>query len=127
MSEHAPSLSIITACLNSEGTIAETLESVRRQDYAGEVEHIVVDGGSTDGTIDIVRAAGLRHVSEPDRGLTHALNKGIAMAHGEIIGALNADDTYLPGALSRVGTAFAEHPEAEWVTGPCPIVDADGR
>jgi glycosyltransferase involved in cell wall biosynthesis len=122
-----PSLTIITASYNGAATIAETLESVRSQRYDGELEHIVVDGGSTDATMDIVRAAGLRHVSEPDRGLTHALNKGIAMARGELVGSLNADDTYLPGALQRVGEAFAAHPGAEWVTGPCTIVDGEGR
>ena len=121
-----PSITIVTAALNSERTIAETLRSVREQAYAGELEHVVVDGGSTDGTLEIVRAAGLRFVSEPDRGLTDALNKGIAMARGEIVGSLNSDDTYLPGALARVGEAFAAHPEVEWVTGRCPIVDDRG-
>jgi glycosyltransferase involved in cell wall biosynthesis len=122
-----PSLTIVTAAYNAAATIAATIESVRAQDYAGELEHVVVDGGSTDGTVDIVRAAGLRFVSEPDRGLTHAINKGIAMARGEVVGSLNADDTYLPGALARVGAAFAEHPEAEWVSGRCLIVDDAGN
>ncbi|MEA2667064.1 MAG: hypothetical protein QOI11_4008 [Candidatus Eremiobacteraeota bacterium] len=120
-------MTIVTASLNSEATIGETLRSVREQRYAGEVEHVVVDGGSSDGTLDVVRAAGVRFVSEPDRGLTHALNKGIAMARGEIVGSLNSDDAYLPGALGRVGKAFAAHPEVEWVTGRCPIVDEHGR
>jgi glycosyltransferase involved in cell wall biosynthesis len=122
-----PSITIVTAAMNSERTIAATLRSVSEQAYDGELEHNVVDGGSTDGTVAIVRAAGLRFVSEPDRGLTDALNKGIAMARGEIVGSLNSDDTYLPGALERVGAAFAAHPEVEWVTGRCPIVDDDGR
>jgi glycosyltransferase involved in cell wall biosynthesis len=122
-----PSITIVTAAMNSERTIAASLRSVAERGFGGELEHIVVDGGSTDGTLDIVRAAGLRFVSEPDRGLTDALNKGIAMARGEIVGSLNSDDTYLPGALERVGAAFAAHPEVEWVTGRCPIVDDDGR
>jgi len=121
-----PSLTIVTPSYNAEATIAETLESVRSQAYPGELEHVVVDGGSTDATMEIVRAAGLRHVSEPDRGLTHALNKGIAMATGDVVASLNADDTYLPGALVRAGEAFAANPEAEWVTGPCTIVDEHG-
>ena len=66
-------------------------------------------------------------MSEPDGGLTQALNKGIAMARNEVVGSLNADDTYLPGALRRVGAAFAAHPQVEWVTGRCPIVDEHGR
>jgi glycosyltransferase involved in cell wall biosynthesis len=122
-----PSITIVTASLNSERTIAATLRSVRVQDYAGDLEHVVVDGGSTDGTLEIVRAAGLRFVSEPDRGLTDALNKGIAMARGEVVGSLNSDDAYLPGALGRVGAAFAAHPEVEWITGRCPIVDDQGN
>ena len=126
MSQPLPSITIVTASLNSESTIAETLRSVRDQRYDGELEHVVVDGGSSDGTIEIVEAAGLRFVSEPDRGLTHALNKGIAMARGEVVGSLNADDTYLLGALERVGTAFAAHPRVEWVTGRCAIVDEHG-
>ncbi|CAN5156068.1 hypothetical protein BH20ACT16_BH20ACT16_15600 [soil metagenome] len=121
-----PPFTIVTAALNAERTIAQTLRSVREQDYAGAVEHVVVDGGSADATVDIVRAAGLRFVSEPDRGLTHAINKGIAMARGDIVGSLNADDTYLPGALTRVGKAFAAHPDVEWVTGRCLIVDEHG-
>jgi GT2 family glycosyltransferase len=122
-----PSITVVTASYNAADTIGETLRSVREQGYGGEVEHIVVDGGSTDGTVDIVQAHGLRYVSEADRGLTHAINKGIAMAHGDVVGSLNADDTYLPGALALVGRAFADHPAAEWVTGRCLIVDADGN
>lgn len=122
-----PSITVVTPTFNSEATIAETLRSVADQHYPGALEHIVVDGGSTDATLAVVRSAGLRHVSEPDRGLTHALNKGIAMARNDVVGSLNSDDTYLPGALGAVDAAFAGHPEAEWVTGPCVIVDDRGQ
>jgi glycosyltransferase involved in cell wall biosynthesis len=120
--------SIVTPCLNAEATIAQTLESVRRQEVPG-VEHVIVDGGSTDGTMDLVRAAGdhVRFVSEPDNGLSDAVNKGIGMARNDVIGWLNADDVYLPGALARVATAFAQRPDALWATGRCLIIDADGR
>jgi glycosyltransferase involved in cell wall biosynthesis len=123
----AVSFSVVTPCLDAEATIAEALASVREQGYA-PLEHVVVDGGSTDGTMEIVRAAGdhVRWISEPDRGLSDAMNKGIAMAQGDVIGWLNADDVYLPGALRRVADAFARRPDAEWVTGRCLIVDADG-
>lgn len=109
------------------GTIEHTLASVREQGYAS-VEHIVVDGGSTDETVELLKQAqGVRYVSEPDRGLSHAVNKGIAMAEGEVIGWLNADDLYLPGALESVGDAFERSPDALWITGLCLIVDGEGR
>ncbi len=98
------SVSIITVAYNSAETIRDTLESVRQQTYP-HVEHIVVDGASTDGTADIARA--FRHVarvvSEPDQGAYDAMNKGIALARGDIIGLLNADDTYTsPDAIQWV-------------------------
>jgi len=122
-----PTITILTPCLNAARTLPATLASVRAQDHPG-VEHIVVDGGSTDGTLDLLRAAPeVRWISEPDRGLAHALNKGIAMAAGDVVGELNADDLYAAGALAAVAEAFADHPEAPWVTGSCPIIDARGR
>ncbi|WP_053225810.1 glycosyltransferase family 2 protein [Solirubrobacter soli] len=122
-----PTLTIITPCLNAVATLPATLESVRAQGYPG-LEHIVVDGGSTDGTVELLRGAeGIRWISESDRGLSHALNKGIAMATGEVIGELNADDVYEPGALTAVGTALAEHPDAMWLTGYCRIIDGTGQ
>ena len=123
----ALTFSIITPSLNSAATIGETLQSLRRQGLA-HVEHLVIDGGSTDGTLDILRAAdGVRWISEPDRGLSHAMNKGIAMASNEVVGWLNADDVYLDGALERVSAALEDEPEALWATGRCRITDADGQ
>jgi len=120
-------ITVVTPAFNARPTIEETLASVRAQDHP-DVEHVVVDGGSTDGTVDILRATeGIRWVSEPDRGLSHAMNKGIAMATGEVVGELNADDRYSPGALRAVAAAFAERPGVEWVTGRCPIIDAGGH
>ena len=117
---------MVTPSFNAAATIQDTLRSVREQDYP-HVEHLVVDGASTDGTVDLLREAGVRHVSEPDRGLSHAMNKGVALANGDIIGWLNADDAYLPGALTAIGEAFAARPQAEWATGRCIIVDGSGR
>ncbi len=123
----SPRLTVVTPCLNAVATLPEALRSVREQNHP-DVEHIVVDGGSTDGTVDVLRATeGVRWVSEPDRGLSHAMNKGIAMATGEVVGELNADDRYRPGALRAVAAAFAERPDVEWVTGRCPIIDAAGH
>ena len=123
-----PSLTIVTPCLNSAATLPEALESVRSQGLGDLVEHVVVDGGSRDGTAELLRDAdGVDWVSEPDRGLSDAMNKGVARAQGEWIGWLNADDYYLPGALERVRAAAAASPDAVWLTAPCLIVDADGR
>ncbi|HXD56264.1 MAG TPA: glycosyltransferase family 2 protein [Thermoleophilaceae bacterium] len=122
-----PSITVVTPCLNARATLEEALASVRSQDY-DRVEHVVVDGGSTDGTVELLeKAEGIRFVSEPDRGLSDAMNKGIGMAQGDVIGWLNADDMYLPGALSKVARAFEEHPDALWATGRCRIIDGAGR
>ena len=122
-----PSITVVTPCLNAAGTIAGALESVRTQDYP-RLEHVVVDGGSTDGTLDILeRAEGVRFVSEPDHGRADAVNKGVAMAGGDVIGWLNADDRYEAGALEAVGRALAGRPDVAWVTGYCRIVDGAGR
>jgi GT2 family glycosyltransferase len=92
------------------------------------VEHLVIDGGSTDGTVELLRAAdGVRFISEPDRGLADAVNKGIVRARGEVIGWLNADDAYTGGALHRVGRALEDRPDALWATGRCLIEDGSGR
>jgi len=121
-----PRITVVTPALNAAATIEETLRSVREQDY-DNVEHVVVDGGSTDGTVEILRRTeGIRWVSEADDGLSDAMNKGIALAEGEIIGWLNADDFYLPGALGRVAETFRADPEATWLTGYCRIVDGSG-
>jgi glycosyltransferase involved in cell wall biosynthesis len=122
-----PSISVVTPCLNAVGTIEEALESVRSQGYP-RVEHLVVDGGSTDGTVEVLeRAEGVRFVSEPDGGRVDAVNKGVAMTSGEVIAWLNADDRYHPGALRAVGEAFAADPDVTWVTGYCDIVGAGGE
>ena len=122
-----PTITIVTPCLDSAATIGETLDSVAPQLRAGD-EHLVVDGGSTDGTLDLLEGRErVRFISEPDRGLSDAMNKGIRLARGDVVGWLNADDVLLPGALDEVRRAFAESPDAEWATGICTIIDGDGR
>jgi glycosyltransferase involved in cell wall biosynthesis len=122
-----PSISVITPCMNAATTIAETLESVRAQGYP-QVEHIVVDGGSTDRTVELLDSMPhVRWISEPDQGRVDAANKGVGMATGDVIAWLNADDRYEPGALHAVGQALAERPEAAWATGYCRIIDGGGR
>ena len=122
-----PTISIVTPCLNAAATIGRTLGSVASQGYPG-VEHVVVDGGSTDGTLELLaQFPEVKVISEPDDGLSDAVNKGIALATGELVGWLNADDWYLPGALAAVGEAADANQRAEWFTGGCPIVDGGGN
>lgn len=120
-----PTLSIITATLNAAETLPGCLESVARQDL--DVEHILVDGQSTDQTMQVVgkyRGALSRVVSEPDQGIYDAMNKGIGLSSGEIIGLLNADDFY-PSAnvLSRVAEVF-ENPDVDACYGDLCYLDA---
>jgi glycosyltransferase involved in cell wall biosynthesis len=99
-------ISIITPSYNQAQFIEETILSVFNQNYSN-IEHIVIDGGSTDGTLEILKKySHLRWVSEPDRGQTHALNKGFRMATGDVIGWLNSDDTYCPDIFQRVAEQF---------------------
>ena len=118
--KECPLVSVITPSWNQAQFIEETLLSVKGQDYAN-LEHIVIDGGSTDGTVGILRRYeeeyNLRWVSEPDEGQSDGINKGFRMAGGEIIGWLNSDDTYMPGAVSTAVECLMEHPEAGWVHG----------
>jgi glycosyltransferase involved in cell wall biosynthesis len=106
-----PLISVITVCYNSEATLARTLQSVADQDYS-RVEHIIVDGASTDSTpaiIDCFRKRLSYVVSEPDRGIYDAMNKGLNCASGDIICFLNADDNYAhPQVLSRVAAHMRE-------------------
>ena len=102
-------ISIITVCYNSEKTIGDTLRSVFDQKYEN-IEHIIIDGGSTDRTLAVVATAGAhvaKIVSEPDNGIYDAMNKGIALATGDVVGFINADDFYPgPTVLAVVASAF---------------------
>ena len=109
--------SIITAVFNAENTIERALLSVTSQSFR-DFEYIIIDGGSTDRTLEILgkhRGDIARLVSEPDRGMYDAMNKGIAMATGEWVGILNADDWYEPDALAQAAEAAELHPEAEFI------------
>src|SRR5262245_17911524 len=124
-----PLISIVTPSFNQAAFLEETLRSVTAQEYP-RVEHIVIDGGSTDGSVDILRrhAAGLRAwVSEKDRGQSHAINKGFAIASGDVLTWLNSDDTLLPGALRAVGETFARRADVDLVYGDFVYTDAAGE
>ena len=119
-------ISIITVVHNAVSTLQETIDSVASQ-VGVEVEHIVVDGASTDGTLDIIcdNADRLAYwISEPDRGIYEAMNKGIARARGEVVGLLNADDLYAgPDVLSKVANMLAD-PGVDACYGDLVYVDA---
>ena len=114
-----PKISVVTPCFNMAGYIESTVRSILDQDYPN-LEYIVVDGGSTDGTLGIVQKHAdriARIISEPDDGQYDAVQKGFAAASGEILAWLNADDVYYPWTLQLVGQIFAEFPNVHWVTG----------
>ncbi len=123
LKDHAPErllVSVITPSLNQGAYIGQTLSSVAGQEYP-RVEHIVVDGGSTDGTLDVIRshegAYDMRWLSEPDGGMYEAINKGLRMARGEVLAYLNADDRYFPWTISTAVGEMSAYPGAGFVFG----------
>ncbi len=122
-----PEISIITPCYNAVRHLRDAMESVAGQ-RGVRVEHIVVDAGSRDGTLEILRQfPAVRWISEPDRGQADAFNKGLVLARAPLIGWLNADDVYEPGALAEIVRFFREHPQAVLVNGHLVRVDPDGK
>ncbi len=122
-------ISIVTPSFNQAAYLEATLLSLLAQDYP-QLELIVIDGGSTDGSVEIIQryASSLSHwESARDRGQSHALNKGFAHVHGDVWGWLNSDDVLEPGVLHRVAQVFSENPEIGVVYGDCVYVSADGE
>lgn len=108
-------ITVITVCRNSAATLQDTLESVLAQSWTG-YEYLVVDGGSTDGTLEMLQDVEgrfhgrLKWISEPDNGIYDAMNKGVRMSSGDVVGFLNADDYYQDnGVLETIAGAFAQH------------------
>lgn len=128
-----PQISIVTPSYNQRTFIEPALESVRSQHYPS-IEHIVVDGASTDGTVEYLRflsgKAGwehLRWISEPDKGQSDALNKGFRMASGNIIGWLNSDDVYRSGCFAAVVAAFEDNRRIDVLYGDTTWIDENSR
>lgn len=125
-------ISVITVTLNSAQFLAECLASVACQGDSLH-EHVIVDGGSTDTTLEIIKShaaadARVRWISEPDRGISDAMNKGVALATGDIISHLNSDDYYSnPQVLYSVLTCFASNPTFEWLTAGLTFVSSEGK
>lgn len=121
-------ISVITPSLNQSAFIEETIQSVLSQEGNFDLEYLVIDGGSTDETLSILKKyeRNLNWISEPDRGQSDAVNKGFAQAAGDVLGWLNSDDLYEPGALSAVAAAYEKSPFM-WCFGNCRNVDETGR
>lgn len=124
-----PLVSIITPSYNQATFLEETICSVLAQDYP-HLEYLIVDGGSTDGSVEIIQRHANRlawWVSEPDSGQTEAINKGLAKARGEIFAWLNSDDTYLPRAVTEAVAFLQDHPEIGMVYGDANLIDEAGE
>lgn len=124
-----PKISLVTCSYQQGRYVEATLRSVLEQAYPA-LEYIVIDGGSRDGSTEVVRRHAERlayWVSEPDAGQTDALAKGFARSTGDVMGWLCSDDLLLPGALDTVGRFFATHPGVDWIYGDALWIDAQGR
>ncbi len=124
----SPRFSIVTPSYNQAEFLRRTIESVRAQGRLDDVEHLVIDGGSSDGSVQVLESyPHLQWISERDSGQTEALNKGIARARGEWIIWINSDDPLLPGALDMLRGFLEEHPEAQFIYSNLTFIDAEDR
>ncbi|MBL8132610.1 MAG: glycosyltransferase [Anaerolineae bacterium] len=122
-------VSILTPSYNQAQFLPATIDSVLSQDYP-EIEYLIVDGGSSDGSravLEAIRDPRVRWVSEKDKGQANALNKGLQAATGDILTFINSDDRLLPGAVRFAVEHFAAHPETDLLHGDCEAIDTDGR
>ena len=120
-----PKITIVTPSYNQALFLEETIRSVLLQGYPN-LEYIIMDGGSTDGSVEIIQKYSpfiTSWVSEPDKGQSNALNRGFQKSNGEILAWLNSDDTFLPGTLNRIGNFFGDHPEIDVMYGNAILID----
>jgi len=122
-------ISIITTNYNTDKYLEETIKSVLNQKGDFELEYIITDGESTDGSLEIIKKYKdkLKYISEKDKGQSNGINKGLRMATGDIVAFLNADDIYLDNTLDTVVRYFKDNPECMWLTGYCKIIDENGK
>jgi len=122
-------ISIITTNYNTDKYLEETIKSILNQKGNFELEYIITDGKSTDGSLEIIKKYKdkLRYISEKDKGQSNGINKGLRMATGDIVAFLNADDIYLDNTLDTVVRYFKDNPECMWLTGYCKIIDENGK
>ena len=123
-------VSIVTPSFNQADFLTRTARSILSQTGKFDLQWIVIDGGSTDGTRELLESLNdsrLTWLSEPDRGQSHAINKGLALADGDVVAWLNSDDLYVDAALAAVADAFAADPLARWLIGRYQVIDADDR
>jgi len=130
-SEYADTMliSIVTPSYNQAHYIEKTIQSVLSQEYP-HIEHLIVDGGSTDSTIDVIKKYEDKlawSVSEKDKGQTDAINKGFSRATGDVLAWINSDDTYEPGAISAAVKYLREHPKVGMVYGDCNYINESGQ
>ena len=115
----APLVTIVTPSYNQASYLEETINSVLSQTYPS-IEYIIIDGGSSDGSLEIINKYASRFakwVSEKDRGQTEAINKGFALAKGEVLAWLNSDDTFLPNTIEEAVSYLSAHPKQAWFMG----------
>ncbi len=128
MKQSLPRITVVTPSFNQGRFIRQTIDSVLSQNYPN-LEYMVMDGGSTDETISILKSYRnkIQWESKKDEGQTHALNKGCKQATGDIIAYLNSDDVYLPNTLQTVGEYFMSSPDCMWLTGDYFIIDEENK
>lgn len=124
-----PKFTIVTVSLNQQQFLRRAIDSVLRQDYPN-LQYIVVDGGSADGSVEVIQEYAnhlAEIICEPDKGPAEALNKGFALASGDLLGFLNSDDELLPGALNKVASYSAARPDVDVMSGHAVVIDAVDR